>query len=176
MEVMATKKQEARRDEELSTAYQDYAKSLRRYAFSKIASRDACEDLVQDTFMKAWMYLTKGGKVDMMKAFLYHILNNLIVDEYRRKKNKATSLEVLYEKGYEPSDDPSGRLFNFLDGKAAMLSIRRLPKKYQRVMRMRYVKGLSLKEMSLISQESKNTVSVQTHRGLIKLRRLQHVS
>ena len=132
-----------------------------------------CEDLVQDTFMKTWTYLLKGGKISMMKAFLYHILNNLIIDEYRKKKNKTTSLEVLFEKGYEPGDDQSGRLFDFLDGKTAMLSIKRLPKKYQKVMHMRYVEGLSLEEMSRISRETKNTVAVQAYRGLEKLRRLQ---
>ena len=33
-------------------------------------------------------------------------------------------------------------------------------------MRMRYVQDLTLKEMSLITGQSKNTISVQAHRGL----------
>jgi RNA polymerase sigma-70 factor (ECF subfamily) len=103
-----------------------------------------------------------------MKSFLYHILNNLIVDEYRRRKN--TSLDVLLQKGYEPSIDPRERLINVLDGKAALLLIARLPVKYQKVMRMRYVQNLNLKEMSLITGESKNTIAVQLHRGLEKLK------
>ena len=103
-----------------------------------------------------------------MKAFLYHILNNLIVDEYR--KHKATSLDVLLEKGYEPSTGRSGHLSDVFDGKAALLLIQYLPVKYQKVMRMRYAQDLSLTEISLLTGQSKNTVAVQAHRGLEKLK------
>jgi RNA polymerase sigma-70 factor (ECF subfamily) len=112
----------------------------------------------------------KGGKVDIMKAFLYHVLNNLIVDEYR--KRKTTSLDVLLEKGYEPSVDDSERLLNVLDGKSALFLTQRLPEKYRKVMRMRYMQELSLKEMSLITGQSKNAIAVQLHRGLEKLKLL----
>jgi DNA-directed RNA polymerase specialized sigma24 family protein len=37
-------------------------------------------------------------------------------------------------------------------------------------MRMRYVQDLSLKEMSLLTGQTENTVAVQAHRGLAKLR------
>lgn len=103
-----------------------------------------------------------------MKAFLYHILNNLIIDEYR--KHKTTSLDVLIEKGFEPVSNDSERIFNMLDGKAALLLIQRLPVAYQKVMRMRFVQDLSLQEMSLITGQTKNTIAVQVHRGLAKLR------
>jgi len=126
--------------------------------------------LVQDAFMKTWSYLIKGGKIDTMKAFLYHILNDLIVDEYR--KHKTISFDVLLEKGFEPKNDHSKRLFNLLDGKAAILLIQRLPEKYQKVMRMKYVQELSLKEMSLITGQTKNALAVQLHRGLEKLKML----
>jgi RNA polymerase sigma-70 factor, ECF subfamily len=105
-----------------------------------------------------------------MKSFLYHILNNLIVDEYR--KRKIASLDVLIEKGYEPSENNSESLFNILDGKKAILLIQRLPEKYQKVMRMRYIQDLSLKEMALVTGQSKNTMAVQLHRGLEKLKLL----
>ncbi len=126
--------------------------------------------MVQDAFMKTWSYLIKGGKIDTMKAFLYHILNDLIVDEYR--KHKTISFDVLLEKGFEPKNDHSKRLFNLLDGKAAILLIQRLPEKYQKVMRMKYVQELSLKEMSLITGQTKNALAVQLHRGLEKLKML----
>ncbi len=165
-----TPKQEAERKTTLSVAHGDYNKSLNRYAFFKLHSHEIGEDLVQDTFLKTWSYLVKGGKIEVMKSFLYHILNNLIVDEYR--KRKTTSLDVLLERGFEPGADHSERMVNTLDGKAALLLIMRLPEKYQKVMRMRYTQGLSLTEMSLITGESKNTMAVQLHRGLVKLRQL----
>ena len=112
----------------------------------------------------------EGGKVEMMKAFLYHILNNLIVDEYRRRK--IVSLDTLVEKGYEPSVDDSEKIFNKLDSGALILLIQRLPLKYQKIMRMRFVQDLSLKEMGLITGQSKNAMSVQIHRGLARLKLL----
>jgi RNA polymerase sigma-70 factor (ECF subfamily) len=165
-----TPKREKQQRAELTTAHNDYDKKLNLHAFFKLHDHAMSEDLVQDTFMKTWMYLVKGGKIDVMKSFLYHILNNLIVDEYR--KRRTTSLDVILEKGYEPSEDTTERLFNVLDGKKAILFIQRLPQKYRKVMRMRYVQDLSLKEMSLVTGQSKNTIAVQIHRGLAKLKLL----
>ena len=143
---------------------------MNSYSFFKVHNHATSDDLVQDTFIKTWSYLAKGGKIEIMKAFLYHILNQLIIDEYR--KHKATSLDVLLEKGYEPSVDHSERVFNVFDGKAALLLIQHLPTKYQTVMRMRYAQDLSLREISLITGQSTNAVAVQAHRGLIKLKKL----
>ena len=154
----------------LSLAYDDFNKSLNSHAFFKINDHSLGEDLVQSTFIKTWSYLIKGGKIEVMKAFLYHVLNNLIIDEYR--KHKASSLDDLLEKGYEPGMDDTERLSNVLDGKKASLLIKQLPKIYQEVMQMKYMKDLSLEEISLITGQSKNTISVQTCRGLEKLKLL----
>jgi RNA polymerase sigma factor (sigma-70 family) len=167
---MVTPKEEKEQRTILTVAHRDYGRGLKLYAFFKIREHAVSEDLVQDTFMKTWNYLVKGGKIETMKAFLYHILNNLIVDEYR--KHKTFSLNILLEKGFEPSASHPERTSNFLDGKAAILLIQRLPEKYQKVIHMRYVRDLSLKEISLITGESKNTIAVQIHRGLEKLKLL----
>lgn len=149
-------------------AHHDYEKGLNKYAFFKTNDHSIGENLVQDTFMKTWIYLVKKGKIDMMKTFLYHILNNLIVDQYR--KHKTSSLDSLTEKGFDPSFEDHKRLFDILDGKAATLLIGQLPVIYQKVVRMRYVQNLSLKEMSLITGQSKSTLAVQAHRGFEKLK------
>lgn len=162
--------QETRRQALLTGVHHEYERKLNQYAFSKVNDHMVSDDLVQDTFMKMWKYMLKGGKVDVMRSFLYHILNNLIVDEYR--KRKTTSLDVLLEKGYEPSEDTSERLINILDGRSASLLMQYLPEKYQKVMRMRYEQDLSLAEISLITGQSKNAIAVQVHRGLAKLKML----
>lgn len=167
---MMTPKETKKQHAALSTAHDDFQAGLNLYALFKLRDRALGEDLVQDTFMKTWRYLVKGGKVDTMKAFLYHVLNNLIVDEYR--KRKTSSLDALLEKGYEPSDAGSERLYDVLDGKAAVLMIKRLPIAYQKVMKMRYVQDLTLEEMSLITGQSKNTIAVQLHRGVAKLKKI----
>jgi len=163
-------KQQMLRRAILTVAHKDYQKGLSSHAFFKVGDRSLSDDLVQDTFMKTWKYLVKGGNIDVMKAFLYHILNNLIIDEYR--KRKSVSLDAILEKGFEPSVGDSAQMLHALDGKAALLLIARLPLTYQKVMRMRYIQDLSLKEMSLITGQTKNTLAVQVHRGLEKLKLL----
>ncbi len=165
-----TKQQEEQINTTMTGAYLDYEKGLSKHSFFKVHNRELGEDLVQDTFMKTWSYLVRGGKIDVMKAFLYHALNCLIIDEYR--KRKTVSLDTLMEGGFEPRTSDSDKLLNFLDGKEALLLIQQLPLKYREVMRMRYSQDLSLGEMSTITGQSKNAVAVQVHRGLEKLKLL----
>ncbi len=167
---MMTPHERTDRQAVLTEAHRAHHKGLNAHAFYKMNDHAMSDDLVQDTFTKTWSYLARGGKIDLMKAFLYHILNNLIVDEYR--KHKASSLEILIEKGLEPGSDPTEQLLDLLDGKTALLLIQRLPKTYQKVMRMRYVNDLTLDEMALATGQSKNALAVQAHRGLAKLKLL----
>lgn len=168
--MMIPSKKETRRQKAFAVAHNDYEKKMNVYAFFKVGNRAIGEELVQDTFMKTWKYLVKGGEIETMKAFLYHILNNLIVDEYR--KHKTTSLDVLREKGFEPSAKDPENIPDAIDGKAALLLIKLLPKKFRKVMHMRYAQDLSLKEISLINGRSKNSNAVSAHRGLEKLKLL----
>ncbi len=165
-----TTKQEVMLRSLFSTAHRDHEKGLNSYAFFKTSDHCLGENLVQDTFMKTWVYLVKNGKIDMMKTFLYHVLNNLIIDQYR--KHKTSSLDSLVEKGFDPSEEDHKRLFDILDGRAASLFIDKLPVVYQKVVKMRYVQNLSLQEMAIITGQTKNTVAVQAHRGLEKLKSL----
>ena len=117
---MLNLQQKTENEEILTLAHHDYEKGLNLRAFFKIHNKAIGQDLVQDTFMKTWKYLAKGGKIEMMKAFLYHILNNLIIDEYR--KHKTSSLDDLMDKGFEPkAHEETNRLINNLDGKRAVI-------------------------------------------------------
>lgn len=152
----------------LTLAHNNYEKGLNIHAFFKTHNHSTSDDLVQDTFIKTWKYLLKGGKIETMKAFLYHVLNNLIIDEYRKRKN--TSLDLLIEKGFEIKEDNIEKITNFLDGKKALLLISQLSINYQKVMRMKYSQDLTLTEMSLITGFTKNSLAVKLHRGLEKIK------
>lgn len=171
-----TPNQKNERVKTLTSAYRNYKKGMNAYAFFKVHNSAASEDLVQDTFIKTWKYLVKEGKIELMKPFLYHVLNQLIIDEYRKKyrKRKVTSLDALLEKGFDSGFDQSERIVDRMDGKSALLLIQHLPEKYKRVIHMRYVQELSLEEISLITSQSKNAVAVQAHRGLAKLKELHN--
>jgi RNA polymerase sigma-70 factor (ECF subfamily) len=152
----------------MTDAHASFEKGLTRHAKFRVSDNGVCEDLVQDTFMKTWLYLVKAGKIDLMKPFLYHILNCLIIDEYRKKK--STSLDALLDKGFEPGNDDFDRIVNLLDGQAAIALISSLPIAYQKIMTLRYVDDLSLSEIASATGQTKNAVAVKTHRGMEKLR------
>lgn len=152
----------------MTEAHHDFSKGLNSRALFKVNNQALSEDLVQQTFLKTWAYLVKGGKVETMKAFLYHILNNLITDEYR--KHKTISLESLEEKGFDPSDKRKENVEDVLDGRRAFLLIDLLPTLYVKIMKMKYRQDFSITEIASITKQSANTVTVQLHRGLEKLR------
>jgi DNA-directed RNA polymerase specialized sigma24 family protein len=45
------------------------------YSFYKVSNHATSDDLVQDTFIKTWSYLAKGGKIGMMRAFPFNAKN-----------------------------------------------------------------------------------------------------
>lgn len=61
---------------------------------------------------------------------------------------------------------------NIIDGATVVALIPLLPKKYGLVIRLRYLQGLTLKEMATITCQSENTVAVQAHRGLERLQKI----
>lgn len=157
-----------RQQELFTAAYYKHAPELMRHARSMVNDYEVSEDLVQEAFVKAWVYLVRQGKIHTMRAFLHHVLNNLIVDGYR--KHKTSSLDKLLERGYEPGTDDCERLFDVLDGRRAFKLIDRLPVTYQEVLRMKYERSLSYKEISRLTGQQQNTIAVQVHRGLEKLK------
>lgn len=151
-------------------AYNEYLQELIRRARFMIDNHELSEDLVQDVFVKMWLYLARGGEIKKTRAFLHHVLGNVIVDMCR--KHKTLSLDALVEQGYEPGADDHERLVDVMDGKHAFSRMRRLPKLYQRVLRMKYALGLSYEDISRTTGQSRNTSAVQVHRGLEKLKLL----
>lgn len=148
-------------------AYTANERALFKRSFYKINDRDLADDLVQITFLKTWDYLLNHKQITSIRSFLFHILNHLIIDEYRKKK--ALSLDPLLETGFQIKIDDSQRLFDQIDGKAAMLLIPLLEDKYEKIISMRFKEDMTIKEIAAATQQSNNTVVVQIHRGIDKL-------
>jgi len=96
--------------------------------------------------MKTWAYLIKGGKIDVMKAFLYHILNNLIIDHTVTQDDLS---RCSLEKALTPALTIPLRILDAFDGKGRITDDSPLPENTNRIMRMKYVQLLSIKEISI---------------------------
>ncbi|MBS1611447.1 MAG: RNA polymerase sigma factor [Bacteroidetes bacterium] len=70
---------------------QQYESTLRAYAFSLTRSKEESDDLVQDTFYRAISNLDKFSDGTNVKAWLYTIMRNIFINNYRRKKNHRTT-------------------------------------------------------------------------------------
>jgi RNA polymerase sigma-70 factor, ECF subfamily len=154
-------------------SYKAYSDEIFRFILFKLSDREKAKDIVQDVFMRTWMYISKNGKIDNFRAFLYKTANNAVIDEYRKrgkKDIKLESLEILSESGYDPGFDDSDSLIDKIDGEQAMELIKELPEIYAESLFLRYVENKSISEIAEITNQTKNTVSVQINRGLKKLK------
>lgn len=158
-------------EERFLKAFDEYADALFRHAIYRLSDRERAIEIVHDTFTKVWGYLRSGREVESFKPFLYKVMNNLIIDEYRRRKE--TSLDaILAEEGVSEGSFPElhggglEELTFMLDAKKASELLQELPLSYREVLTLRFVDGLGPKEISDLVEESENVVSVRIHRGL----------
>lgn len=157
-------------------AFDEYNDALFRHAYLRVSNREKAIDLVHDAFTKVWSYLRDGYEIDSFRPFLYKVLNNLIIDEYRKKKE--SSLDALLEiEGVDEGsfDDLSESTVDMLaatiDGQKAFELLKELPDQYREVIIYRFVDQLGPREISELTEESENIISVRIHRGLKLLRK-----
>jgi len=156
--------------EQFLTAHDVYAAALFRHCYFRIYDRELAKDLVQETFCRTWIYLSQGKEIENIRAFLYRILHNVIVDEIRRKK--SLSLDQLMEEGFASKDESVPDLEQRLVVKDVVQKLKILDESYRNIVQMRFIDDLSLKEISSALGVSENVVSVRIHRGMKKLRQL----
>lgn len=160
-------------------AFDTHADALFRHAFFRLSNRERAQELTQDAFLKTWDFLRGGGDVRDFKSFLYRILNNLIIDEYRKKK--SSSLDEILEDdtgAFEARMSEGGRaeaeaeLDEQIIGSRIRERIDDLPEMYRTAVTMRFIDEFSPREIAELLGESENVISVRIHRGLAKLRTL----
>jgi RNA polymerase sigma-70 factor, ECF subfamily len=162
-------------EERFLKAFEEYSDALFRHAAMRISNRERSIDVVHDTFTKVWSYIRSGHEIDSYRSFLYKVLNNLIIDEYR--KQKEVSLDALLEaegvdEGSFPelSESTVEALAATIDGRRAFELLKELPEEYREVIVFRFVDGLGPKEIGELIEETENVVSVRIHRALKLLR------
>ena len=150
--------------------YDHYADKIFRHLYFRLHDREQALDLMQETFMKTFVYMQNKGPLQNVQAFLYKVANNLIFDQY--KKKKTHSLEQLQEEGFTPSIDDTSQLKNKIDADKILEIVGGIPPQYRTVIVMRYVDELSIEEIAEVLGETKNTISVKINRAIHHVRKL----
>ncbi len=157
------------REREFLVAYESYADAVFRHALARIRDREAAKDIAQEAFSRAWLYLAQGKRVEHMRAFLYRIAGNLVIDTVR--KRRTSSLDTLMEEdGFEPEDESAPDPADRQATRDALALLSTLDETSQTVISMRYLEGMSPKEIAAELGVSENVVSVRIHRALGRLR------
>lgn len=157
-------------------AYDDHADALFRFAFYKLSDREKAKDVVQDTFVKVWEYMAADGtEIANMKALLYRIATNAIIDNYRKKKE--LSLESLMDDGFDPNDSHHSHntIIDESEAEIVIKAMHTLDEEDRSILLMRYIDGLTVKEIADITGQRENTVSVRIHRALKFLKEILKV-
>lgn len=159
--------------EVLETAFTEYADAIFRHCYFRVNNRESAKDLTQQVFTQTWDYLARGHKIDNIKAFLYTVANNLIINF--RKKKTAFSLDTLMETDptIEPADEPQARYEAKVESQDLLERLRRKHPAYAEVLVLRYIDDLSVKDIARLLTETENTISVRIHRALGMLREIQ---
>jgi RNA polymerase sigma-70 factor (ECF subfamily) len=164
-------------EERFLKAFDEYNDALFRHAYLRISNRERAVDIVHDTYTKVWSYLKNGYEIDTFRPFLYKVLNNLIIDEYRKRKEFSLDM-LLAEEGVDEGtfedlqESTAEALAATIDGRKAFELLDQLGDEYKEVLLYRFVDQLGPREISELIEESENVVSVRIHRGLKQLRKL----
>ena len=151
----------------IEKAYDEYADAIFRHCYLRVSNRDLGKDIMQDTFMKAYQYAQKGEKIDNIRAFLYRIANNLIIDFFRNAKE--ASLDAMAEAGFDPKGSDGNDIGKVLDEQKVVQTLQKLKPEDRELIIMRYIDGLKPRDIALILDLAPNTVSVRIHRALKEL-------
>ena len=144
------------------------------------------EDLVQETYLKAYRAFGSFQQGTNLKAWLYKILTNTFINAYRSRKRRPEQTEIddvedlyLYRRlgGLEAA--AAGRsaedevLDLFTEGEIKD-AIEALPEQFRMAVLLADVEGFSYKEIAEITDVPIGTVMSRIHRGRRALQKALH--
>lgn len=154
-------------------AYDAYADAIFRYCRLKVSGNEVAQDITAETFTRFWQQLRLGKEIPNERALLYRIARNLVIDWYRKKKDQ--SLDTLTDAGFEFPNESHIDAQMESEFKEAVAVIKTLDEPTKDALLLRFVEGLSPKDIAQITGESANVISVRITRGLAKVKGRLHI-
>ena len=140
------------------------------------------EDLVQETYVKAFQAFERFKPGTNLKAWLYRIMTNTYINSYRKAQRQPSQLPTEEITDYQllshASHDSSGlesaevEALKLLPDSQITEALNQLSEDYRMVVYYSDVEGLPYKEIAEIMDTPLGTVMSRLHRGRKQLRDL----
>jgi len=157
--------------EKFSQIYDQYIDSIYRFIFIKVNSQQVAEDICSETFTRGWqIFSKKNDKIKNIRAFLYKIAHNLIVDFYK-KKSKVDIIPLdKREEISDPALNADHKALLDSDLQEIQRAISFLKDDYQNVIIWHYLDEMSISEIAHLLHKREGTVRVMLSRALKALK------
>lgn len=152
---------------------------LYNFILSMVKDHEAADDVFQETFVKAIVTIRQGRYNDLGKfsAWLCRIARNLIIDSFRQDKTESavstddTNFDILNRRELSEGTIEDTLIDLQIESDIRRL-IEELPEEQRRVLKMRYYKECSFKEIAEITGVSINTALGRMRYAILNLRRM----
>lgn len=138
------------------------------------------EDLVQETYIKAFQAFASFKEGTNLKAWLYRIMTNTYINSYRKKKRQpvqssaedVTDYQLLATASHDSTGLESAEVeaLKNLPNQRIAQAMNELSEDYRMVVYYADVEGLAYKEIADIMETPLGTVMSRLHRGRKQLR------
>jgi RNA polymerase sigma-70 factor, ECF subfamily len=144
-----------------------HQKKLFRYIYGLVGSFDQAEDIVQESFVRAYAALKSFRTEYAFYPWLSTIARNLAFTQINREERKE-SLDSLTDKGYDPESVELGPLDKLLDEESEKRFYRALmamPVTYRSVFVLRHFENMDYVEIATYLKIPPGTVDSRLYRA-----------
>ncbi|MBI3194367.1 MAG: sigma-70 family RNA polymerase sigma factor [Ignavibacteriae bacterium] len=146
---------------------------LYNYAHWMTGDRDEADDLLQETFLKAYRFWDKFEKGTNLKAWLFKIMKNSYINMYRKDKREPDKVDYeevqnFYNEIRAESTDPNDlqqQIFGGLLDDEVTSALESLPEDFRTVIILCDIEGLPYEEIAEFVDCPIGTVRSRLHRA-----------
>jgi len=154
-----------------------HAPQLFSTAMRMTRNRSDAEDLVQETFIKAWRSFATYQQGTNLRAWLFRIMTNTYINKYNAQQRKPTETELddveelfLYKRlgavdQSQLSQSAADQMLSLFTDDEVKKALEELPDQFRIPVLMSDVEGFSYKEIAEILEIPLGTVMSRLHRG-----------
>jgi RNA polymerase sigma-70 factor (ECF subfamily) len=150
--------------------YDYFSEKIYRFIYFRVGHKEVAEDILADTFVKAWQKINQINSPLALSAWLYQIARNNIIDYYRVRKETVSLDEV--SDSLEDLVNPADIVNSGLQQKKILTVLHQLTGEQQQVIKYKFFEDLSNDEIAFILNKTEGAIRVIQHRAIMRLKDL----